>query len=201
MGVADDDAGAEDYAGKRGEAGSDHGFSLGLGLLVGVAVGLADGQFLFADKALALAGHVGGADVGEAAEVGSGGGEVEDAAGAFDVDGAGFVERMVKADGGGGVDDAGDLVGEGLVVVWAEAAVGEADVAGIGADAVAVGGRDEGVGAGLNWLIGAGADEEGERGVGLAGEEFADQAGAEKAGCAGNQDELFVYHAENRPQC
>ena len=82
------------------------------------------------------------------------------------------------------------------VVAGAEAAVGEADVAGVGMDAVAVGGGDEGVGTVLNGLVSSGADEQGEGGVGLAGEEFADQAGAEKSGCAGHQDKFFVIHAE-----
>ena len=110
--------------GMRTEARAHQGFGFSLGLLVGVAIALADGELVFADQVGALAGHIGGADVGEAAKVGRGGGKVEDAAGAFDVDAAGFVERVVEAHGGGGVDDAGGLGGEALEGGGVEAAVG-----------------------------------------------------------------------------
>ena len=111
LGVADDDAGAEDDAGQGIEARTDQGFGFGFGLLVGVAVALADGEFVFADQAGAFSGNVGGADVSETAQARRGGGKVEDAAGSFDVDAAGFFEGVIETDGGGGMNDAGGFGG------------------------------------------------------------------------------------------
>jgi hypothetical protein len=65
----------------------------------------------------------------------SGGGEVEYAAGAFDVDAAGFVERVIETDGCGGVDDAGCFGGEAREGGGIEAAVGLGDIAGVDLDA------------------------------------------------------------------
>ena len=75
--VADDDAGAEDDAGQGTEARAHEGFGFSLGLLVGVAIALADGEFVFADQVGAFSGDIGGADVGQAAKLGRGRGKVE----------------------------------------------------------------------------------------------------------------------------
>ena len=139
--------------GREVEPGAHQRFGFGLGLLVGVAVALADGELIFADEAGAFAGDVGGADVGEAAQVGRGGGEVEYAAGAFDVDVAGFFERVVEADCGGAMDDAGDFSREALEAGGVEAAVGEAYVAGVDLDAGLVCQRDELIGARLGRFL------------------------------------------------
>src|ERR1019366_4278190 len=114
-GVAHNDAGPENDAGQRTQVGAHQRFRLGLGLLVGVAVALADGEFVFAHEVGALACDVGRADVGQAAELRRSSGEVQHAAGTFDVDAASFVQRVVEADGGGGGDKAGGLRGEALV--------------------------------------------------------------------------------------
>ena len=83
---------------------------------------------------------------------------------------------------------------EALVGGCIQAAVGLADVSGINLDARPLCRRDECVRALLARLPGAVADEQRQRGVRLALQQFAHQLHAEKAGRAGDQDEFFAVH-------
>ena len=195
--IADDDAGAQNDAGQRTEARADQRFGFGLGLLVGVAVALADGEFVFAHQAGALAGDVGRADIGKAAQLARGGGEIEHAARAFDVDAARFVQRVVETHRGGGVDDAGCLGGEALVQ---RRGPGRSS-AGLHLRRRPRRGsvrRRGTIASARCWPDWPGRSRMSSASValGCALEQFAHQLRAEKAGGAGDQDEFFVIHAD-----
>ena len=85
--------------------------------------------------------------------------------------------------------------GEALEGGVVEAAVGQADVAGVDLNAGTFFRGNEEVGALLTGLAGSVADEEREGGLRVAIEEFAHEAHTEKAGCAGDEDQFIVHHS------
>src|SRR6202034_1919973 len=95
-GVPHDDAGTQYYARNRAETRLYKGLSLRLRLFVGIAIALAHGKLVFANKARALAGHVGCTNVGEAARRAHAARKIENMPGALDVNAACFVERMIE---------------------------------------------------------------------------------------------------------
>ena len=116
------------------------------------------------------------------------------AASTLDVDGAGFVQRMIETYCGGGVNDASCLRAEALIDIGVQPAIGLAHVTRVDLYAGPVADGDKRIGALLTGLARPIADEQCQRGIGLAIQKFAYQLHAEKAGRAGYQDQLIGIH-------
>ncbi len=122
-------------------AARDDVLGLPLGLLVGVAELLAGVELALAERALELAGHVRGRDVHEALQATERlalAREADHLARALDVDRARLVERQVERDRRRAVQDRADVLGEARALAVGDAEPGAGDVAGHGADPVAV---------------------------------------------------------------
>src|SRR5450631_229749 len=90
--IADDDAGAQNDAGKGTEARAHQCLSLGFGLLVCIAIALAHGKFILAYKVRALACYISRTYISQAPQLVGAGSEIKHAASTLDINAAGLVK-------------------------------------------------------------------------------------------------------------
>ena len=82
-----------------------------------------------------------------------------------------------------------------------QAAIWQANVARVDLDAMPFAFRHNRIGALLARLLATGPDQQRQRGLRLAIQQFAHQPRPQKAGCAGDKNEFFVFHAEPTSVC
>ena len=165
-----------------------------LGLVLGALVGVAERPRLavvLVDRAAAVAGDVGGRDVGHALQVGYGARELEHAPGALDVDRARLLDREVEGDRGRAVDHGSHAPGD-LVVALAEPQARRGQVAGDRDDAAGRRGLhavQDGAQARVGLGVVGGAHEAVDLVVG--GQQAREHGHADEAGGSGEQDRTF----------